>query len=58
MNQNLLTINDLCAELGIGKTTAYKLIKNKKIKSGKIGAKIVVHRNELNRYISLQTDEK
>lgn len=27
MNDNLLTVNELCQELGIGKTLAYKLIK-------------------------------
>ena len=33
MNENLLTIDDICHELGIGKSTAYKLLKSKKIKS-------------------------
>lgn len=55
MNTNLITINQLCQELGIGKTTAYKLIKSGKLKSGKIGSHIVVHRNELERYISEKT---
>ena len=31
MNENLLTIDDVCHELGIGKSTAYKLLKSKKI---------------------------
>lgn len=57
MNQNLLTVPNLCSELGIGKTTAYKLIKEKKIKSTKIGNKIVIHRNELERYIAKQLNE-
>lgn len=52
MNENLLTINDICRELGIGKTSAYKLIKSKKIKSGKIGQKIVIRRKDLEEYIS------
>lgn len=30
MNENLLTIDDLCHELGIGRSTAYKLLKKKK----------------------------
>ena len=34
MKENLLTVNDVCDELGIGKTTAYKLIKDKEIHSG------------------------
>lgn len=52
MNKDLLTVNDICRELGIGKTTAYKLIKDKKIKSGRIGQKILVRRKDLETYIS------
>lgn len=52
MNKDLLTVTDICHELGIGKTTAYKLIKTKKIKSGKIGQKILVRRKDLESYIS------
>lgn len=29
MNRNLLTIDDLCHELGIGRSTAYRLLKRK-----------------------------
>lgn len=58
MNENLLTVNDICYELGIGKTTAYKLIKDKKIKSGRIGQKIVVHRKDLKKYIKSATHSK
>ena len=52
MNNDLLTVNDLCRELGVGKTTAYKLLKDKEIKSGRIGKKIVVRRKDLEAYIS------
>lgn len=55
MNQNLLTIDDLCRELGIGRSTAYKLLKKKKIKSCKIGSRLIVKREELERYIKKQT---
>ena len=55
MNLNLLTIDDLCHELGIGRTTAYKLLKKKKIKSCKIGARLIVKREELERYIKKKT---
>lgn len=55
MNQNLLTIDDLCRELGIGRSTAYKLLKKKKIKSCKIGSRLIVKRKELERYIEKQT---
>lgn len=51
MNTNLVTIPILCQELGIGKTTAYKLIKNGIIPCGRLGRKIVVHRSELEKYI-------
>lgn len=55
MNDNLLTITNLCEELGIGKNTAYDLIKTKKIKSGKIGSRFLIHREELEKYIRDQT---
>ena len=51
MNSELLTIKDLCQELGIGKNTAYKLIQDKKIKSAKIGNKFLISRKNLNHYI-------
>lgn len=55
MNQNLLTVEDVCRELGIGRSTAYKLLKKKKIKSCKIGSRIVVKKEALERYIEEQT---
>ena len=54
MNKDLLTIEDVCRELGIGRNTAYKLLKKKKIKSCKIGARLIVKRQELERYIEKQ----
>ena len=59
MKENLLTVNDVCDELGIGKTTAYKLIKDKEIHSGKIGKKIIIRRSDLDDYIekSLSADK-
>lgn len=58
MNQNLLSISDICKELGIGKSTAYKLLKSKQIKHGKIGSHLYVHRKELERYINTKTRSK
>lgn len=55
MNKNLLTIEDICQELGIGRSTAYKLLKKKKIKSCKIGSRLIVRREELRRYINEHT---
>lgn len=51
MGKKYLTVSDLCQKLGIGKTTAYKLIKEKKIRSGKVGKKIVVQKSDLKKYI-------
>ena len=55
MNENLVTIPMLCKELGIGKTTAYKIIKSGKIPYGKIGRKIIIHREELEHFINKNT---
>ena len=55
MNKDLLTIEDVCRELGIGRSTAYKLLKKKKIKSCKIGSRLVVKKEELKQYIEEQT---
>ncbi len=55
MNKNLLTVEDVCRELGIGRSTAYKLLKKKKIKSCRIGSRLVVKRESLERYIEEQT---
>lgn len=52
MGKDYYTVSDLCRKLGIGKTTAYKLIKDKKIRSGRIGKKIVIRKSDLKRYMS------
>ena len=52
MNEDLLTIEDVCQELGIGKNTAYGLIKDKELKSAKVGKRHIVHRSELQKYIT------
>ncbi|MCI9530444.1 MAG: helix-turn-helix domain-containing protein [Lachnospiraceae bacterium] len=55
MNKDLLTIEDVCQELGIGRSTAHKLLKKKKIKSCKIGSRLIVRKEELKRYIKEHT---
>ena len=50
----LLTIEEICAELGIGKTTAYKLVKN--MKHIKIGRKILVPEKELEAYVEMEME--
>lgn len=49
MKNKLLTIEEICAELGIGKNTTYKLVKN--MKHVKIGRRILVSEKELEEYI-------
>lgn len=55
MNKNLLTIDDICQELGIGRSTAHKLLKKKKLKGSKIGSRLIVRREELERYLEEKT---
>ena len=49
MTTKLLTIDDLCQTLGIGKTTAYQLVKQ--MKHVKIGRRILVPEEDLEAYI-------
>lgn len=51
MNKNLLTVEEICSELGIGKTKAYKLIKEGILSSGRIGKRIIIPKAELDKYI-------
>ena len=48
----LLTVNEVCKALSIGKTTGYKLLREKSIPSGKIGNKILVRETDLQNYIN------
>ena len=48
----LLTVNEVCQALSIGKTTGYKLLREKSIPSGKIGNKILVRETDLQNYIN------
>ena len=52
MTQKLLTVDDICEMLEIGKTTAYQLVKN--IKHVKIGRRILVPEDEIQSYIQSQ----
>ncbi len=51
MNKDLLTVDDLCKELGVGKNAGYKLLKSNVIKSSKIGKRYLIHRTELDKFI-------
>ena len=52
MEITLLSVSDLCEELHIGKTTAYKLIRSGALPYSKIGRKILVRRADLETFIS------
>ena len=49
MKTKLLTIEEICAEFGVGKNTAYKLVRN--MKYVKIGRRILVPEDELEAYV-------
>lgn len=51
-NPEILRIDDVCSQLGIGRNLAYKLLKSGDIKSAKIGKMIVIKQSDLNDYIS------
>lgn len=50
----LLTIEDICHELGIGRTTAYKFVRQ--IKHAKVGRRILVSEDDLFTYIRKNPD--
>ncbi len=52
MNNNLLTVKDVCSELCLGRNTVYALIQDKKIKAAKVGRRYLTNRTELDKYIS------
>lgn len=57
MTREYLSVDDICKELDIGKTKAYQLIKDKKIKSCKVGKKIVIRKQDLDSYIDKLVEE-
>lgn len=54
MENDLLGINDIIALLGIGRNSAYKLLKSKAIPSIKLGKRHMVRRCDLANYINNQ----
>jgi excisionase family DNA binding protein len=56
MKTKLLTIEEICAELGVGKNTAYKLVKN--MKYVKIGRRILVPEDELEAYVEREIGKR
>ena len=57
MTREYLSVDDVCSELNIGKTKAYQLIKDKDLKSCKIGKKIVIRKKDLDSYIKKLIDK-
>ena len=54
MNTSLMTIEDLCETLMVGKNAAYDLLKSGEVKSFRIGRKWKIPRDSLNEYIKRQ----
>lgn len=54
-NQILITIEELCESLMIGKNAAYKLLKEGRIKSFRIGRGWKIPRESLDDFIKQQT---
>ena len=56
MKENeFMTIEELCAYLNIGRSTAYKLIKNKTIPAAKISSKWLINRNQIKKIMQSKT---
>lgn len=55
--KKLLTIPELCSLLNIGRNTAYTLIKEKKLKSFKIGNTWKIPVDSVNEYIKQSISE-
>ena len=51
--KDIMTVADLCEALGIGKNTAYKLLKSGEIKSVRIGRIYKIPQQCVEKYIQL-----
>jgi len=56
MINDLMTIEEICSSLDIGKNSAYKLVKT--MRSVKIGRKLMVPRVDVDKYITDLLSEK
>lgn len=52
--KDILSVKDLCEILGIGKNTAYRLLKNGEIKSIRIGNKYKIPKRYLLEYLKIK----
>ena len=56
-NTNIMTVNELCETLLIGKNTAYKLLISGELKGFRIGRIWKIPRDSLNEYIKQATNK-
>lgn len=52
--KDILSVKELCEILGIGKNTAYRLLKNGEIKSIRIGNKYKIPKEYLLEYLKIK----
>jgi len=53
-SMDLLSIPDVCQELGMGKSWVYRMIKSREIPSVKLGHNLKVKREDLEQYLESQ----
>lgn len=51
MKTRYYTIDEICKELKIGKSTAYKWVREKRIKSTRVGRRIIVSETALDDFL-------
>jgi excisionase family DNA binding protein len=52
MNRDLLTITEFCDVIGVGRTTAYALLKSGKLKALKIGRRTFIEKAAVEAWLS------
>ena len=48
---DIISVDDICAVLGIGRNTAYKLLQNQDIRNTRMKRKYIIPRRSLEKYI-------
>ncbi len=56
-NNKTLLVEDVCKELKLGRTTVYRMIKNKKIPAAYIGRKYLIKQVDLENYLNEARNE-
>ncbi len=54
-DEQLITLEDMCEQLMISETTAYKLLRSKKIAAFKIGCNWKIPKSSISKYIEQET---